>query len=117
MVADYAISCRSATTPAAPAKADFVSGLAALEKEDEPTLILLTDAVNLSATDYHDLCQQSLAQCNKLGNRFCIFDIKDKPAAADRGVQDFRDQTGTNYLKYGAAYFPYLQTSLNVSVQ
>jgi len=98
----------------APAKADFVGGLAALEKEDEPTLILLTDAVNLSATDYHDLCQQSLAQCNKLGNRFCIFDVKDKPGATDHGIQDFRDQTGTNYLKYGAAYYPYLQTSLNV---
>jgi len=97
-----------------PAKADFVAGLAALEKEDEPTLILLTDAVKLSAADYYDLCQQSLAQCNKLGNRFCVFDVKDKPGATDRGVQDFRDQTGTNYLKYGAAYFPYLQTSLNV---
>src|SRR5271165_6993591 len=97
-----------------PAKADFVDGLAALEKEDEPTLILLTDAVKLSAADYYDLCQQSLAQCNKLGNRFCVFDVKDKPASPDRGVQDFRDQTGTNYLKYGAAYFPYLQTSLNV---
>ncbi len=97
-----------------PAKADFVNGLAALEKEDEPTLILLTDAVNLSATDYYDLCQQSLAQCNKLGDRFCIFDVKDKPLANDRGVQDFRDMTGTNYLKYGAAYYPYLQTSLNV---
>ena len=99
---------------ATPAKADFVGGLAALEKEDEPTLILLTDAVNLSAADYYDLCQQSLAQCNKLGNRFCVFDVKDKPAATDRGVQDFRDNTGTNYLKYGAAYFPYLQTTLNV---
>ena len=97
-----------------PAKADFVAGLAALEKEDEPTLLLLTDAVNLSATDYYDLCQQSLAQCNKLGDRFCIFDVKDKPGASDHGVQDFRDQTGMNYLKYGAAYFPYLNTSLNV---
>lgn len=97
-----------------PAKADFVGGLAALEKEDEPTLILLTDAVNLSAADYYDLCQQALAQCNKLGNRFCIFDVKDKPTATDRGIQDFRDNTGINYLKYGAAYFPYISTTLNV---
>src|SRR5271165_4047036 len=98
----------------APAKADFVAGLAALEKEDEPTLIVLTDAIMLGVADYTDLCQQALAQSNKLGDRFCIFDVKDKPASPDRGVQDFRDQTGTNYLKYGAAYFPYLQTSLNV---
>jgi len=93
---------------------DFVAGLAALEKEDEPTLILLTDAVTLSATEYYDLCQRALAQCNKLGDRFCIFDVKDKPAASDRGVQDFRDETGINYLKYGAAYHPYLKTTLSI---
>ncbi len=90
----------------APAKADFVAGLAALEKEDEPTLIILTDAIRLSTADYTDLCQQALAQSNKLGDRFCIFDVND--------VQDFRDQTGTNYLKYGAAYYPYLNTTLNL---
>ena len=93
---------------------DFVDGLAALEKEDEPTLILLTDAVTLSAAEYYDLCQQALAQCNKLGDLFCIFDVKDKPTTTDRGVQDFRDLTGTNYLKYGAAYHPYLKTTLSI---
>jgi len=98
----------------APAKADFVAGLAALEKEDEPTLIVLTDAIMLGVADYTDLCQQALAQSNKLGDRFCIFDVKDKPGSPDRGVQDFRDQTGTNYLKYGAAYHPYLNTTLNL---
>jgi len=98
----------------APAKADFVAGLAALEKEDEPTLIVLADAVKLTATDYYDLCQQALAQCNKLGDRFCIFDVKHKPSAPDWGVQDFRDLTGINYLKYGAAYHPYLKTTINL---
>src|SRR5271165_19859 len=91
---------------AAPVKADFVAGLAALEKEDEPTLIVLTDATKLSSADYTDLCEQALAQSNKLGDRFCIFDVAN--------VQDFRDQTGTNYLKYGAAYYPYLNTTLNL---
>ena len=33
-----------------PKASDFEAGLAALAKEDEPTLILLTDAVNLSTT-------------------------------------------------------------------
>ena len=89
-----------------PAKADFVAGLAALEKEDEPTLLLLTDAVNLSATDYYDLCQQSLAQCNKLGDRFCIFDVKDKPGATDHGVQDFRDQTGHELSQVRGSILP-----------
>jgi phage tail sheath protein FI len=93
---------------AGPAKADFEAGLAELEKEDEPTLILLTDAVNLPAADYYDLCQQALAQCNKLGDRFAILDI---PATVG-AVAEFRDKIGTGSLMYGAAYYPYLQTSL-----
>ncbi|WP_293099149.1 phage tail sheath C-terminal domain-containing protein [Moorena sp. SIO3I6] len=69
---------------------------------------MLTDAANLSTeTDYYDLCGQALMQCNKLKDRFAIFDVmKDK-------VDEFRDGIGTAYLKYGAAYSPYLQTSLN----
>jgi hypothetical protein len=93
---------------AAPTKAQFEAGLAALEKEDEPTLIVLTDAVRLSSADYYDLCQQALAQCNKLGDRFAILDV-----LGAEGVDDFRDQIGTKYLAYGAAYHPYLQTSQN----
>jgi phage tail sheath protein FI len=90
-----------------PAKAHFEAGLALLEQEDEPTLIVLTDAVELSPTDYYDLCQQSLAQCNKLKDRFAILDV----LQAD-GVTKFRDGIGSNALMYGAAYHPYLQTSL-----
>jgi len=94
----------------APTKDQFIAGLATLEKEDQPTLILLTDAVNLESADYYDLCQQALAQCKKLGDRFAILDVLDT-----EGVADFRDQIGTKYLEYGAAYHPYLQTSLNYS--
>ncbi|MFN8459685.1 MAG: hypothetical protein U0401_34405 [Anaerolineae bacterium] len=92
---------------ATPAKADFEAGLAELEKEDEPTLILMTDAVNLLAADYYDLCQQALAQCNKLGDRFAILDV------VGDSEEDFRNQIGTSNLMYGAAYYPYLQTSLS----
>ncbi len=94
---------------AAPAKADFEAGLAELEKEDEPTLIVLADAVQLAAADYYDLCQQALAQAAKLGDRFAILDV---PAGVG-AVEEFRDQIGTGNLLYGAAYYPYLQTSLS----
>ncbi|AOX03690.1 hypothetical protein BJP34_33480 [Moorena producens PAL-8-15-08-1] len=86
---------------------NFRAGLSALEKEDEPTLIMLTDAVTLGDTDYYGLCEQALMQCNRLKDRFAIFDVmKEK-------VNGFREGIGTDYLKYGAAYSPYLQTSLN----
>ena len=97
---------------AAPLKSQFEAGLAALEKEDEPTLILLTDAINLSAADYYDLAQQVLAQCEKLGDRFAILDVIDSA-----GVSDFRTNIGTNSLKYGAAYYPSVQTTLTYVYQ
>ena len=91
---------------AAPAKDDFINGLAELEREDEPTLILFPDALNLSADDYYEVCQLALAQCNKLGDRFAILDVQNGDVAA------FRNKIGINNLKYGAAYHPYLQTTL-----
>ena len=92
-----------------PQKKHFETGLARLEKEDEPTLILLPDAVNLA--DYYKLCQQALAQCNKLGDRFTVLDVV--PVQDKVAVDFFRNGIGTKDLKYGAAYYPYLQTSLN----
>lgn len=88
---------------------DFEKGLAALEKEDELTLIVLSEATTLSAPkDYYDLCQAALDQCEKLKDRFCIQDVlnSDTKATAFRGGV-------TNNLKYGAAYFPFLNTSIN----
>jgi len=96
---------------AAPAQSDFEDGLAALEKEDEPTLILLTDAGNLQADAYYAVCQAALAQAEKLGDRFVILNVLNGDVAA------FRDKIGTNSLRYGAAYYPYLQTSLTYQYQ
>ena len=101
----YVVSVGNYST--APTKDQFLAGLAALEKEDEPTLILLTEATHLAADDYYTVCQQALAQCKKLGDRFAILDV---PAA---GVDDFRSKIGANALMYGAAYHPYIQTTLN----
>jgi phage tail sheath protein FI len=88
-------------------KTDFEKGLTALEKEDEPTLILLSEATTLSNQDYYDLCQQALNQCEKLKDRFCIFDVTNTTT----GIADMRN-TVNNNLKYGAAYYPFLQTSI-----
>lgn len=88
----------------------FINGLNALSKEDEPTLIVLSEATKLeSASDYYQVCIAALAQCEKLKDRFCIFDVLQD----DTDAQGFRDGIGMNNLKYGAAYTPYLQTSLN----
>jgi uncharacterized protein len=97
---------------AVPGKTRFLAGLAALEKEDEPTLIVLTDAACVLAPgDYYEVCGAALAQCRKLGDRFTILDVAQKDAKTD--VQVFRNDSNLSInLMYGAAYHPYLQTSL-----
>jgi phage tail sheath protein FI len=91
---------------AAPTAEKFNAGLAALEREDEPTLIVIPDLVALAVADYTAVAQQALAQCKKLGDRFAIFDV---PAG---DVAGFRTGVGTADLAYGAAYHPYLVTTL-----
>jgi len=95
---------------------DFEEGLEVLKKEDEPTMILLVDAVNLDdIADYDSLCQAALAQCGELKDRFCVFDVLQRESDWRNDIQKFRDGIGTKELKYGAAYYPYLRTALNFS--
>lgn len=98
----------------------ILSGLLALEKFDEPTLLLSPDAVNTD-TGLYMFQQQALAQCNKLQDRFLICDLlkndeKTANETLDDRVDQFRDAIGINYLKYGAAYVPWLRTSLSVDL-
>lgn len=91
---------------ATPGPDRFLSGLQALEREDEPTLIVMPDLVALPAVDGAAVCQAALAQCKKLGDRFAIFDVRDGDVAG------FRAGLGTSDLAYGAAYHPYVVTTL-----
>mgnify|MGYP000231601278 CR=1 FL=1 len=101
----YIVSAGSYPTTAS--RADFDACLATVEKEDEPTLLVFTDATSLPPEDYFTLCQAALTQCHKLGDRFAIFDVQDGK------VSDFRTGIGTSNLSYGAAYHPYLQTTIS----
>jgi phage tail sheath protein FI len=98
---------------------DFDKGLATLEKEDEPTLILFPDAIFLDADKMISIQQAALKQCEKMGDRFAILDVR--PNEKSGGVvtknfikkaAEFRNAIGVNNLKYGAAYGPYLRTNL-----
>ncbi len=92
---------------------NFKDALDSLKLEDEPTLIILVDGVNLDVNDYHALCEQSLAQCNEMKDRFAIFDVKQtEDGKTEDDALAFRNGCGTKYLKYGAAYYPYIKTVL-----
>ena len=90
--------------------AGLLGGLKALEKVDEPTLILSPDAVFLpNDAAYGGFVQQALAQCAKLQDRFVISDVYDDPD----DVTAYRGAIGSDELKYGAAYHPFLKSTLN----
>ncbi|TQV87438.1 phage tail sheath family protein [Aliikangiella coralliicola] len=97
-------------------------GLAVLKKQDEPTIILFPDAVLLESDDLYDLQQQALKQCNTLQDRVAVFDLLESKSTAptfdwEEGYNEFRNKIGINYLKYGAAYTPWLKTNLSLDVR
>jgi phage tail sheath protein FI len=91
---------------------EFKSGLDAIKLVDEPTLLLFPDAVNLSSiADYCNVANAALAQCNELGDRFTVMDV----GGDENMAAEFRNNilSETNFLKYGAAYTPYLNTLIS----
>jgi len=98
----------------------ILGGLKALEKYDKPTLIVSPDATSID-NGLYSFQQQALLQCNKLQDRFLICDLlKNNEQTAGETlterVDQFRGSIGINFLKYGAAYVPWLKTSLPVDL-
>jgi len=92
-------------------------GLDAIALEDEPTLLVIPEATQLGTSDYQALVQAMLKQCDDLRDRFAIFDILDGDGELDSsGLSTNRGYYGNNYLKYGAAYYPFLKTTMNYYV-
>jgi len=92
-------------------------GLGVLALEDEPTLIVIPEAVKLSTAEYQTLVQAVLTQCNTLRDRFAIFDIRSGGDDLDStALATNRGFFGNNHLKYGAAYYPFLKSTLNFHV-
>jgi phage tail sheath protein FI len=92
-------------------------GIDALLKEQEPTMVILPDAVALDQENCIGLQQYSLKHCDKMQNRFAIIDIHNGYLDRDKDVEKdcvsiFRGSLGVNYLKYSAAYYPWLNTSI-----
>ena len=100
----------------------LAGGLSQLEQVDEPTLLVFPDGVSLDPLDLGaesnpdllgSLQRQALEQCATLQDRFVIMDLQGGHPSYE-GVADpvgsFRNAIGTQFLKYGAAYYPWLQT-------
>jgi phage tail sheath protein FI len=106
---------------AAPARDKLELGLAQIARYDEPTLLLFPDATSLAAGEYYALIKGALDQCFTLQDRFTIVDVLpvDGPNVVTATMTAFRGADGAplgnelDKLKYGAAYFPHVETLLN----
>lgn len=95
----------------------MLTGLEKLPLEQEITLVVIPEAVNLNSNEeFRDIQQQMLSHCgDRMKNRFALLDIYPK-ADENTNIEDqvtiFCTNIGSNFLSYGAAYFPWLNTSV-----
>jgi uncharacterized protein len=99
----------------------FENGLNALTLEDEPTLIVIPEAAYLTDPDYFKIYQAALDQAAKLQDRFVIIDVKQTltNTKVDDDMNAFRNHASSlaNNRRYGAAYYPYLNTTVDYLFQ
>ncbi|HZK93313.1 MAG TPA: phage tail sheath C-terminal domain-containing protein [Prolixibacteraceae bacterium] len=91
------------------------AGLNALLNEQEPTIIVIPDAVKLK-DDCYELYKKVLAHCAEMQNRVAILDNSEGYDALKvldaNAITKFREQIGTENLNYAAAYYPWLNTNI-----
>ena len=94
-------------------ESELSDGLDACAQIDEITLLLVPEAILLDANGRQNINDAMLSQCNKLQDRFAIIDALTNPANTvfDDG-NNFRADVGSDNLKYGAAYYPSLKTTI-----
>lgn len=91
----------------------FSKGINELEKHDEPTLIVIPEAIRLDDADYKAVCDTALMHAGKLQDRFTILDCKTTELTITASVLiSIRANFGASNLDRGAAYFPFLNTTL-----
>lgn len=96
-----------------PVQANIEAGLTVLRKVDEPTLIVIPDAVSLAGIGQFEVYVQAMQQCADLKDRFTICDLQNVNGLShDQVVENFRNNIGINNLKYGASYTPWLKSTL-----
>lgn len=102
-------------TSSTPISSDQVkTALSALEKEQEVTMIVVPEAVY--SPNYANILTDVLQHCGStMKNRIAIFDVqpkKDENETMEQQIESFRGAVGSNYMSFGAAYYPWLNASV-----
>ena len=99
----------------APDVSRLQAGIQALAKEQEPTMLVIPDAVLLEAADCARVQMAALEHCGRMRNRVAILDLhRGHLAAGDpHPLKAFRDGVrDAGHRDFGAAYHPWLETTL-----
>lgn len=95
---------------------DLEKGLALLKNEEEPTIYICPEATLLSAEENGTLMQSMLLQAQDMQTTVCIFDIiggrNPDPIMYTEDIEAFRNSTGSQGLKYGVSYYPFVGTTI-----
>ena len=107
----------------------FTKALTILEKETEPTMIVIPDAVELMDATKTDLASkyalcytlqgEMINHCGSMTNRVALLDVPggySEPLVGETSVEGFRNAvqpTLPKYNSYAAAYYPWVHTTVN----
>src|SRR5690606_17482547 len=80
------------------------------------TMYICPEATLLSSAENGTLMQNMLLQNNEMQTAISIFDViggnRENPSGNNVDIETFRNNTGTTGLNYGAAYYPFLGTTI-----
>lgn len=98
---------------------NFTDGINALKNEQEPTMVVVPEAVNGLNSMWKAITEEALMHCGKfMKNRITILDVfngyksEKDPNDGKDVITYFRENVGSEYLDFAAAYYPWLDTSV-----
>ena len=96
---------------------ELKTALDALALQQDPTMVIIPDALLLGFDQYSTLMQDVLAQCGKLEDRIGLFDVyggqtPNPTTYFEEQITPFRNAVGKDNLGYGTAYYPFLNTTV-----
>ncbi|WP_062056382.1 phage tail sheath family protein [Aquimarina longa] len=104
-------------------KADFINAMPIIETLDEPTLIAFPEAVKFNTQKYGEIAVEALKTSHNTKDKFALIDqsyesdlLNFNPASNALGAEAFRTALGTEYLSYGAVYYPSLAVSIDFTI-
>lgn len=112
----YVVSCGAAAGVVSDGA--LITAIEALEEEDEPTIIVVPEAIHLSQTQMNGVFRTAVDQAAKLKDRFVIMDVLQNSGTVQADVvSGFQGNidVGDN-PEFAAAYYPLMETTIDLNV-